>query len=79
MCQEHMLNNLCIFCRNMKLHEQDVEVFVMYVLNFGVHRSMLYTLLLWNRLFGEGSVQIFAHRVSLCCRYIETAKFVWMS
>ena len=45
MCQEHMLNTLCIFRRHMKLHKQDVEVFVIYVLNFGVHRSILYALL----------------------------------
>ena len=29
------------------------------MLKFGVHRSMLCTLLLWNRLFGEGLVQVF--------------------
>ena len=43
------------------------------MLNFGVQRSLVPPYV-WNRLFGEGSVEIFAHRVSLCCRYVETAK-----
>ena len=30
------------------------------MLNIGVDRSMVYTLLLWNPLFGEGSVEIFS-------------------
>ena len=30
-CVKSMLNNLCIFSRNMKSHQQDVEVLVMYV------------------------------------------------
>ena len=63
MCQEHTWNNLCIFRRNMKSHEQDVEVFVMYVLHFGVYRSMVYTsircleLSVWRRLGSDFCTQ----------------------